>query len=63
MATTDLLKGVQAKGVQKWTHFVGGTANEDILQVKVGGAGFVQAGLALSSNMVSGEKVEIDTVV
>jgi hypothetical protein len=63
MISKTTLKATQAKGAQKWTHFVGGQANEDILEVKIGAGSYAQAGLALSTNQTNEERVELNTIV
>ncbi len=66
MLSTVTVTFAQSKGVQKWTDFVGGTANEDILEAQVGEAGnFEQAGLSLTTIQANGkaEKVEVNSVV
>jgi hypothetical protein len=62
MVMTATLMAAQAKGVQKYTHFVGGSANEDIVEVKIGAGAYTQAGLALITTQANQEKVEANTV-
>jgi len=63
MESKVTLKAAQAKGVQKWTHFVGGATNEDTLAVKLGAGSFTQAGLKLNSVQTNEEKVEANTLI
>ena len=62
MALTVTLKGAQKKGVQKYTHFVTGKANEDVLELKIGAGSYEQAGLTITSMQTNEEKIEANTV-
>ncbi len=62
MVPTVTLKAIQSKGVQKYTHFAGGTANEDILEMKIGSGAFEQTGLSLTTIQTNEEKVEANTI-
>jgi len=64
MLSTVIVTFAQSKGVQKWTDFAGGTANEDVLEAQIGEAGkFEQTGLALTTIQTNEEKVEANSVV
>jgi hypothetical protein len=64
MLSKTTLKAALANGTQKWTHFAGGHANEDVLEVKIGANSFMQAGLVLATVQTNTfqAKVEANTV-
>jgi FG-GAP repeat len=62
MLSSMTLKAAQSHGIQKWTHFVGGKANEDTLEAKIGAGSFEQAGLSLTTVQTNEEKVEVNSV-
>jgi hypothetical protein len=61
MTTKAPVKFVQAKGVQKPTHFEAGP--EDVLLTKLGEGAAQKSGLSLITNETSEEKVEVNSVV
>jgi hypothetical protein len=61
MTSAGAMHFIQAKGVQRVTHFEG--AAEDVLQAQLGeGTSFAGAGLALTALLDSEEKIEISSV-
>jgi hypothetical protein len=63
MSVAVPLTGTQAKGVQKWTHFIGGAAGEDVLEAQIGGGAFMQAGLSITTVLTNEEKIEASTII
>jgi hypothetical protein len=61
MSLVPSLKFTQARGVEKWIRFEGGS--ELLLEMKVGSGAYERAGLNLTMNETNEEKLEINSVI